>query len=90
MNKKPITYYEERQAAERLIKALDIQIACYDDARFQSTNDHAKFMYLNHEYQKLVARKANAQIKIKNIKGGKPANGRLESYENSVQLPRVK
>jgi hypothetical protein len=90
MNIRPTTYYEEKQAAEKLIKRLDIEIACYDDARLNSTNDHTKFMFLNHEYQKLVGRKAIAQTKIKNIKGGKPANGRLESYENSVQLPRAR
>ena len=75
-----------RKEIERIEKELPILA----EQRMNALSNYPLFIAINNSYNLALQRKALAERKLSNVCKSKPANGYMESYEMTVQLPRAR
>jgi hypothetical protein len=72
------------------IEQIEKELPILAQQRMDALSNFSLFIALNNAYNLAVQRKSIAERKLSNVNQSKPANGYMESYEMTVQIPRVK
>lgn len=72
------------------IQQIEKELPLLAQDRLNSLSDYSLFIAMNNAYNLALQRKALAERKLSNVCKSKHANGYMESYEITVQLPRIR